>query len=125
MKLNFTIVAIFLVGGIFSIQAQIPTAAQIIDKSISYHDPDDRWSTTELTFHLLELRPKGKDRYSSIIINNKRGKTTINRLEHVWSAFVLKISSLRFWLRENIAVYRGKWLYFLDARFLKCWFSKK
>ena len=81
MNLHFAITFLSLTFGIFSMQAQMPTARQILEKSIAYHDPNNSWNSDELTLDLLELRPKGKDRYSSIIVDNAKGETTINRLK--------------------------------------------
>lgn len=49
------------------------TADQILQKSIAYHDPEDRWSVFSDSLHILLETPDATNRVSTIHIDNKAG----------------------------------------------------
>jgi hypothetical protein len=50
-------------------RAQTPTAAQLLEKSIRYHDPQGRWGKEMLTLHIEESRPKSVPRTTALEID--------------------------------------------------------
>jgi len=46
-----------------------PSAAQILEKSIQYHDPNGEWSSLNTTFILEETRPSGEIRKFEVAFN--------------------------------------------------------
>lgn len=63
------------------VQVQQLTSEEILNKSISFHDPDGEWSTfkTELTFK--ETRPNGLDRKAIAILDNSKSFFKLNRYD--------------------------------------------
>ncbi len=57
-----------------AIQAQTLSAAEIIEKSIAYHDPDGKMMKKKVTLHLIETRPNGSDRKSIVSFHIKKDK---------------------------------------------------
>ncbi len=55
------------------------TSEQILNNSISYHDPNNEWNTFNSTFHITMETPDSPNRESDITINNPE------------SAFYLKV----------------------------------
>lgn len=64
-------VAIFLLMMSFPVVnfGQSISAQDVIDRSITYHDPGGRLMKKKLQMHFVETRPGGDDRTSSVIIN--------------------------------------------------------
>ncbi len=56
-----------------------PSAQQIIDRSISFHDPGGHWDSYAGTLSFEETRPGGPDRNTRIWIDNSRSFFRINR----------------------------------------------
>jgi hypothetical protein len=54
---------------LFSVWSQELTAAQLLDKSIAFHDPDKQWSTFEGDFTVEMTTPNASKRVSHIKIN--------------------------------------------------------
>ncbi len=54
------------------IYAQTITGQQLLEKSIQYHDPKDKWDTFKGTLPLKETRPNGADRQSTLKLDNKK-----------------------------------------------------
>lgn len=64
--------ALFLLGLPFFIHAQSITGQSLLEKSIQYHDPKDKWATFKGTLPLTETRPNGADRQSTLKLDNKK-----------------------------------------------------
>ena len=62
-----------------SIQAQTLSAAEIIEKSIVYHDPDGKLLKKNVTLQLTETRPNGSDRKSEVSFHIKKEKFKMNQ----------------------------------------------
>ncbi len=56
-----------------------PSASELVDSSIRYHDPELQWSDAILELHLRETRPNGPDRKTRLIINNHQGRVELVR----------------------------------------------
>ncbi|MDF1696112.1 MAG: DUF6503 family protein [Saprospiraceae bacterium] len=71
MRIYFALsfLAIFLCTSIHA-QSLVPT--EIINKSIEYHDPKGKLFKKNVTLHLTETRPNGKDRKSKIHFHIKK-----------------------------------------------------
>lgn len=54
------------------IYAQTITGQQLLEKSIKYHDPKDKWDTFKGTLPMKETRPNGADRQSILKLDNKK-----------------------------------------------------
>lgn len=54
--------------------AQPPTAEELLDRSIAYHDPDDRWRHGVWRLTLAETRPDGTVRRTVLIIDQPAGR---------------------------------------------------
>ena len=78
MKNSYLFLSAFLLGSTIT-KAQVLTAAEILEKSIEYHDPDGMWSSFNAKFNFRETRPNGPDRISSAEIDNNRGWFKMNR----------------------------------------------
>ncbi len=50
-----------------------PSAEEVVRKSIAYHDPDGVWMTRTHHFTLVETRPGGKDRRTTIVLDYPAG----------------------------------------------------
>ncbi len=68
----FICYCLFLVLTPFCIHAQVITGQQLLEKSIQYHDPKDKWDSFKGTLELTETRPNGADRKSSLKLDNKK-----------------------------------------------------
>ncbi|MDX1461415.1 MAG: DUF6503 family protein [Marinirhabdus sp.] len=51
-----------------SVTAQL-SASEVLERSIAYHDPDDKWKTFNGTFQITMTTPNKGDRVSQITIN--------------------------------------------------------
>ncbi|PRX57122.1 DUF6503 family protein [Flagellimonas meridianipacifica] len=61
-------IALLFLGAIQTFSQDI-TATQLLDKAISYHDPNNQWKGFNTTFHVVMETPKSSDRKSSIHLN--------------------------------------------------------
>ncbi len=60
--------------------AQVPSAQELLEGSIRYHDPEKQWGDAILELHLRETRPNGPDRKTRLIINNHQNKVELVRI---------------------------------------------
>ncbi|WP_425390090.1 DUF6503 family protein [Ekhidna sp.] len=56
-----------------------PSAEQVLAKAVSYHDPQDNWSSLKATLQFKETRPSGPDRFTIIELDNTESYMKINR----------------------------------------------
>ncbi|MEM0938207.1 MAG: DUF6503 family protein [Bacteroidota bacterium] len=52
---------------------------KILAKAINYHDPGNKWSELQATFHFVETRSKGPDRQTIFELNNGLEEWKLNR----------------------------------------------
>ncbi len=52
--------------------AEEPSAEALLARSIAHHDPDERWRAGAHRLVLDEVRPDGRSRQSTIVIDNRR-----------------------------------------------------
>ncbi len=57
--------------------AQNPSAEQILNKSIRYHDPKNQWGSFNHQMVFVSERPNGPDRKSTVEIDNNRGSFSL------------------------------------------------
>ena len=55
------------------------SAEQVLAKAVSYHDPQDNWSSLKATLQFKETRPSGPDRSTIIELDNTESYMKINR----------------------------------------------
>jgi len=68
--MKFSVVIIMLMLSIGISMGQMPiNASDLLDKSIKYHDPKGKLLNSDLTFNLIETRPNGADRETTINCN--------------------------------------------------------
>ncbi|MEM6893202.1 MAG: DUF6503 family protein [Bacteroidota bacterium] len=60
---------VFLLFGISQAFSQNITAAQLLDKAIKYHDPNNNWKRLDAEFNIVMETPKSSNRKSSIHLN--------------------------------------------------------
>lgn len=60
-------------------QAQSPTAQEILDRSIAFHDPNGEWASVNVELTFAETRPNGPDRKTIARINNNISFFSLNR----------------------------------------------
>lgn len=72
------VIALVLLAPLLSV-AQ--SADKILAKAVTYHDPQDSWSTLSSTFTFKETRPDGPDRSTVIVLDNANSYMKINRNE--------------------------------------------
>ncbi|MEL6305342.1 MAG: DUF6503 family protein, partial [Bacteroidota bacterium] len=60
---------ILLLFGVSQTFSQNITATQLLDKAISYHDPNGHWKQFDASFDVVMETPKSSDRKSSIHLN--------------------------------------------------------
>ena len=65
-RLKYLLVSFFIVGISFS---QNPTSSDLLEKAISYHDPDNNWSSFNGTLNIKLEMAEGPARYSKVKIN--------------------------------------------------------
>lgn len=53
----------FVMVATFSLFSEPPSADQLLEKSLAFHDPSGSWSTFNQTLQLRETRPNGTDRH--------------------------------------------------------------
>lgn len=71
---------IFLLVSLFLNQAgSLPDANTVIARSIAYHDPYNKWNTFQAQLNFIETRPNGKDRSTSIEIDNNNSIFCVSR----------------------------------------------
>ncbi len=56
------------------------SAAEMLDRSIAYHDSDGRFATSAIAIELSESRPDGGVRKTSLVIDNGRGRFEMRRV---------------------------------------------
>jgi hypothetical protein len=57
------------------------SAEEVLEKAMSYHDPQDNWPSLSATFTFKETRPEGADRSTIISLDNATSYMKINRNE--------------------------------------------
>ena len=88
MKLSF--ISFFILFFTLGSHSQNLTGQQLLQKSIAYHDPGNKWSTFKGGLHLRETRPSGADRLTHLHLNNKTSFFELiqhrekDELVHVW-----------------------------------------
>ncbi|MEQ9009201.1 MAG: DUF6503 family protein, partial [Ekhidna sp.] len=55
------------------------SAEQVLAKAVSYHDPQDNWSSIKATLQFKETRPSGPNRSTIIELDNAQSYIKINR----------------------------------------------
>lgn len=56
-----------------SIAQDLPSASDLLDKSLEYHDPEGSWYQLNHSLDLLSKRPSGEDRYTTILLSHADG----------------------------------------------------
>ena len=64
---------------VLSLSSQSISPAEIIAKSIEYHDPEGKLMKKDVMLYLTETRPNGSDRKSEIGFNIRKEKFTMNQ----------------------------------------------
>ena len=59
--------------------AQKPSAIEVLEKSIAYHDPNDQWASLQAVFSFSETRPNGTDRSTTAEVDNSKGWFKLER----------------------------------------------
>ncbi|MEM0991408.1 MAG: DUF6503 family protein [Bacteroidota bacterium] len=82
MKIYLTL--LLLLVGSTALPAQTFSAAQLLEKSIEYHDPEQKWLTWQAAFTLELEMPTRPNRRSHLQIDNKNGnfKLIVERDSH-------------------------------------------
>lgn len=62
--------------------AELPTASELLDRSIEYHDPGGSWGTSALELYLDETRPDGGVRKTDLLIDLPRETFVWNSQRH-------------------------------------------
>jgi hypothetical protein len=62
----------FLVSGFYGFGQEL-TGPEVIDRSITFHDPENLWVTGHFLLDLRETRPNGSDRNTLVDIDNSNG----------------------------------------------------
>ncbi len=75
MQLPISLLLAFL--SIFA--SDLPSSEVILEKSIEFHDPNNKWAELQARLEFTETRPGGEDRHTSIEIDNVRGNFCMNR----------------------------------------------
>ena len=76
---SFIFYCLFLILTPFCMDAQTITGQELLEKSIQYHDPKDKWATFKGTLPLTETRPNGADRKSILKLDNKKDYFYLNQ----------------------------------------------
>lgn len=58
------------------------TAEKVLEKTVSYHDPNNNWSSLNATFVFKETRPSGPDGSSTFVLDNAKSYARIIRGEN-------------------------------------------
>lgn len=70
MKIRFVLLfSLLLLFSIDVLTAQSPSANELIEKSMKYHDPQGKLLKKEISMFFIETRPNGEDRKSSIMFS--------------------------------------------------------
>lgn len=81
MSSKFLLLPVFgmclLVSGLIS-GSQLPSSSELLDKAIARHDPHDRWATGVFEMNFDETRPDGRERFTDVTIDNRRGHFAIS-----------------------------------------------
>ncbi|MCB0632265.1 MAG: DUF6503 family protein [Saprospiraceae bacterium] len=62
-----------------SLTAQDLTPADLLKRSINYHDPKGKWGKIPLSLQLRETRPGGPDRMTTVAIDPKKGQFELDQ----------------------------------------------
>ena len=76
--MKYAIILVFTLLSAHLSKAQ-PSAKEILDKSIAYHDPQSQWSTFNQILSFNEKRPDGTEKKATVEIDNNRGFVSVNR----------------------------------------------
>lgn len=68
--LLLSLVSAFLVLPVYAEEA--PVASELLERSITYHDPDDLWSRARFRLEIRETRPDGGERQTRIQFDNSQ-----------------------------------------------------
>lgn len=71
------------------VSAEPPTAGELLDRAIAYHDPEGRFLTRPHRLAFLETRPGGTDRRTEVLIDVAGGRFEITRRSEVVIAGVI------------------------------------
>lgn len=66
---KYFLTVLFSISFISLFQSQNLSAAELLDKAIAYHDPENHWERFSDTLRVTMTSPKNADRHSTIIIN--------------------------------------------------------
>ena len=70
----FIIISITVLSGIAPLQSQKLTSTELLDRAISFHDPDGAWNTFNGNFKVLMETPTSSDRLSVLWMNHPEQK---------------------------------------------------
>lgn len=56
-----------------AIAQDLPSAQELLKRSLDHHDPEGNWYSSNHTVELLSKRPKGADRYTTIMLSHADG----------------------------------------------------
>lgn len=73
----FTFIILF--SSTFCVVAQDLKPADLLQRSIDYHDPKGKWGKTPLVLNLRETRPGGPDRMTTLNIDPKKGSFQLDQ----------------------------------------------
>jgi hypothetical protein len=59
------------------VEADSPSSAHLLAKSIAFHDPDSIWQDGVFRLHLEETRPDGPSRRTTLLVDNSTGRFEI------------------------------------------------
>ncbi|MEM6316328.1 MAG: DUF6503 family protein [Bacteroidota bacterium] len=65
---------------IFSVNAQDLSGSVLLEKSIQYHDPEGNWENFKEALHFTETRPNGKDRQTTIHLDNRKNNFHLDQI---------------------------------------------
>lgn len=65
---------------VFCFSQNTMTGAELLEKSIRYHDPDGRWQKARLNLSFTETRPGAADRTSQVFLDNKKETFRLEQL---------------------------------------------
>lgn len=65
--------------GIEAVPQDLPSAAELVDRSIAHHDPDGRWATGRFRVQIAGTRPLAGATLTTIVIDNAAGRFSMER----------------------------------------------
>lgn len=78
--MKFLMVLSWIFVGVFIVDAQNISGLELLDKSIAYHDADGTWNSQIVDLNLVETRPDGTARNTTISLNQQTGSFELHQL---------------------------------------------